>query len=199
MAKQPSKPGSLVPVTSGQDLQEESMECDNRKSYPLIVQWYKIQLSVKWIRLWLAQWTLCHIIPNIQSFPCGIEWGSRRRWSAFSKTWNLPSCPLSSIYSSCGAGGIAVPICPSPTTPPPLLTSTPHSLAPTSTSLPYSNMFPSAVPNATPLPDPSSLPRLPLKTPSPDYGSAESGSAEHGSTYDGNFKYDYKDKYPEVE
>ena len=60
-------------------------------------------------------------------------------------------------------------------------------------------MLPSAVPNATPLPDPSSLPRVPPKTPSPDYGSAESGSAEYGSAYDGNFIYDYKDKYPEVQ
>ena len=49
----------------------------------------------------------------LQSFPCGIEWGSRRRWDAFSKTWNLPSRPLSSLYSSCrNASGIDDLICP---------------------------------------------------------------------------------------
>ena len=149
----------------------------------------------------------------LQSFPCGIEWGSRRRWDAFSKTWNLPSRPLSSLYSSCGSGGIGNVICPSPTTTVPLLTSTPHSLAPTPTSLPFSNTFPSAVPNATPLPDPSSPPRLLPETspkPSPENGSADSGSADsgsadsgsadsgstnYGSAYDGK----YKNKYAEVE
>ena len=100
---------------------------------------------------------------------------------------------MSSLYSSCGSGGIGDVICPSPTTTVPLLTSTPHSIAPTPTSLPFSKTFPSAVPNATPLPDPSS------PKPSPDSGSAGSGSADYGSAYDGNFVYDYKNKYVEAE
>ena len=116
----------------------------------------------------------------------------------------MPSRSLSSLYSSCGSGGIGNVICPSPTTTVPLLASIPHSLAPTPTSLPFTNTFPSAVPNATPLPDPSSPPRLlPETSPdsgsagsgSADYGSVDSGSANYGSAYDGK----YKNKYAEAE
>ena len=183
------------------------MEHDNCKSYPLIAHRYKIKLSINGvsqlptIMLFTSQLYEYCVISSlyIQSYPCGIKWGSRRRWSAFSKTWNLPSRPLSSLYSSCGSGGIGDLICPSPTTTVPLLTSTPHSLAPTPTSLSFSKTFPSAVPNATPLPDPSSPPPESSPKPSPDSGSAGSGSADYGSAYDGNFVYDYKNKYAEAE
>ena len=47
MAKQQNKPGSLVSDTSSQDVQEESMECDNCKSYPLVAQLYKLYHGVE--------------------------------------------------------------------------------------------------------------------------------------------------------
>ena len=57
----------------------------------------------------------------LQRYSCGITWGSRHRWSALSRTWNLPSRWLSSIYRT---GTCGVPTCPLPTTPPPPTTFT---------------------------------------------------------------------------
>ena len=53
----------------------------------------------------------------MQYVPCGIEWGSRKKWDAFSCTWSLPSQSLRAIYSTCD--NIQDPSCPaipSPTT-----------------------------------------------------------------------------------
>ena len=69
----------------------------------------------------------------LQSYPCGITWGSRHRWGAFSRTWNLPSHRLSSIYRT---GSCGVPTCPLPTTPPP---------PPSTTSLPPNTSQPPTI------------------------------------------------------
>ena len=74
-----------------------------------------------------------------------LSWGPRHTWSAFSRTWNLPSRRLSYIYTTCG--GIHDPICPLPTTPPPP--------APTTTP----------PPTITPLPPLTTLQPLPTISP----------------------------------
>ena len=58
-----------------------------------------------------------YVLFLIQKYPCGIEWGSRKKWDAFSRTWSLPRQSLQAIYSTCD--NIQDPSCPaipSPTT-----------------------------------------------------------------------------------
>ena len=89
---------------------------------------------------------ICNLLTYVQRYPCGISWGLRRTWGAFSRTWNLPSRQLSSLYSTCG--GMRDPTCPLPTTPPP---------PPPTTTPPPTNSQPlTTSPPKSPPSDPSS-------------------------------------------
>ena len=89
---------------------------------------------------------ICNLLTYVQRYPCGISWGSRHTWGAFSRTWNLPSRQLSSLYSTCG--GMRDPTWPLPTTPlPPPPTTTP----PPTNSQPLTSSPPKSPPS-----DPSS-------------------------------------------
>ena len=80
-----------------------------------------------------------------------LSWGPRRTWSAFSRTWNLPSRRLSYIYNLCV--GIRDPICPLPTTPPPPAPTT--TLPPTITLLPPLTTL-QPLPTTSPVQNPTS-------------------------------------------
>jgi hypothetical protein len=35
------------------------------------------------------------------SYPCGFEWGSKRKWNALSTSWSLPSSPQRALFYQC--------------------------------------------------------------------------------------------------
>lgn len=129
-----------------------------------------------------------YVLLLIQKYPCGIKWGSRKKWDAFSRIWNLPSQPLHKIYSTCD--DIQDPSC--PTAPPPTTTptsATPHitseSSSPTTSTTDISVQSSSSpsMTNRT-----SSTPYITSTEPSPKEKIAEfsvesSGSGSHGTNF----------------
>lgn len=104
------------------------------------------------------------IIPPTQKYPCGIEWGSIRRWGRSSVKWQLPGRGLRLLYKSCND---TMPTCPIATRPPPIMNPNPNS----------------TTPYVVPTPTTSASPRPPV-TSSAEYSGDDKPSGDDEPTSD---------------
>ena len=72
--------------------------------------WYQLR-KVKWCKKWGWAPYVSSYIFTLKNYyiltflkqPCGISWGSRKRWNALSRSWNLRSGPWRPLFQKCDA------------------------------------------------------------------------------------------------